>query len=341
MKLETKTKWLELYEIANKIEDVAPWNDLWDTYLFVYVEDNNLDNALYFCTMGKVGVHKSIAIYKGNQIIGYHEIIENKINSLMGINYQECLKVCYLSEEDTIIQNKVLIKDLDLKFSDSWISFEKFERGYEMGPIDEEEIVFMTKALEIYYDMYREYKEKSLKIDFDKGLSLFRKKDTQKNEIVDDIEMLKFPIVQYNTVLIEDSYKEKLKKAKKTNMELEIEFLNYIPLHIESLKDDNGRHIFPFIYILVEKNSQFILDMNLEEKQSEEDYDKYIIKCINRLVQTILEIGIPKKIYARDFKTKCVLKDLAEKAKIDIIIKGSLPAIDFVVEKLYTGEAFK
>ena len=131
MKIKEKENWLKLYDIAEKIGKEKPWEKLWDTDLFAYTEDENPENALYYCTMGKGGMHKAVAVYQSRQIAGYLQTLEDAVDGPMAINYLECIKVCYLPKRETIDENIKIIKELGLNFKKDWISFEKYERGYE------------------------------------------------------------------------------------------------------------------------------------------------------------------------------------------------------------------
>ena len=39
MKLKDKKVWLELYEVAEKIQKLEPWKYLWDTDLLMYLKE--------------------------------------------------------------------------------------------------------------------------------------------------------------------------------------------------------------------------------------------------------------------------------------------------------------
>lgn len=332
MKELEKKNWLKLYEIAEKIKELEPWKDLWDTELFVYIEDDDIDNSLYFCTMGKAGVHKSIAIYKGDQIDGYLELVEEQNESILAINYQECLKVCYLDRIDTLPGNQKLIKELGLKYRGIWTSFEKFEFGYEFGMLNNEDVKLMIKGLENYYEMFKKYKNEKLKIDFEGGQGYIRKYSTKtkkKNDVVDNI--LYVPKKYMYTSYVGD-YKNILKTCTKTKMELELDFLNYLPFHIGDSKDKDGRYTYPLMFIMVDSKSQFVFDMNIYQKP--DNYEEYIENSLKNIIELFKKIGIPKRIFVRDRKTFCVLEDFCKKLKIELVFSPSLPAIDYAYEMI-------
>ena len=330
MKEIEKKNWLKLYEIAEKIKKVEPWNELWDTDLFVYIEDDDVENTLYFCTMGKAGIHKSIAVYRGDEINGYIEMNKGKMDSIAAINNQECIKVCYLESNDTLPENKKIIKELGLKYRGTWTSFEKFEYGYEFSKINPDEVIFMIKALEIYYDMFIKYQNENIKVDFENDKCFTRKYDTKTNKTKDVVEDITYIPKEYISVSFDGDIKNLTKRLKKTNMEWELDFLNYLPIRIEDMKQKDGRYAYPIPFIIADKNSKFILDMKLNKKP--EDYNMYIDKTLDDLIQFMLKVGKPKKIYVRDERTQCAIKDILKALKIELILSPSLPAVDYAYE---------
>ena len=49
MKLKDKELWLELYEIAEKIQKLEPWKYLWDMDLLVYLCQPL--NEIFYCSV--------------------------------------------------------------------------------------------------------------------------------------------------------------------------------------------------------------------------------------------------------------------------------------------------
>ena len=79
VKVKNKKLWLELYDVAQRILKIEPWKELLDSDLFVYNEDDDVNKRLYYCTMGKAGAHKAIAVYNERQINGYFETLKSCI----------------------------------------------------------------------------------------------------------------------------------------------------------------------------------------------------------------------------------------------------------------------
>ena len=179
MKLKDKELWLELYEIAEKIQKLEPWKYLWEMDLLVYL-CQPLNEIFYCSVMGHGGMHRAIAIYQGEQIHGFFELAKNQIPEYMLINYRECLMCNFIGRQETLPKNREIIKELGLSFRGTWISFESFEKGYEPSPIDIKQVKIMIEALKNFYMMFRAIIEQGIKVDFENGEILARHYDKEK-----------------------------------------------------------------------------------------------------------------------------------------------------------------
>ena len=342
MREEEKNIWLKLYEVASKIEKLEPWKKLWDCDLFVYTEDDDPKKTLYFCTMGRGGIHKSIAIYDNTHINDLLELFNRDHNGIMSVNYQQCLKVCYLPKKETMPENIKLIKNLGLKYKNEWISFEKFEIGYGPYIVDNiNDLTFLTKALNTYYEMYTKYINDNMQIAFENGDVFVRNNNTKDEIISDKVENI-FNIERinnnYEEIEISKKIIDDINNAKTTNMELEFEFLNYIPLNIMDQKEQNGRFKYPLLFTIIDRKTEFVFSINLNDKEEMKNMDKYCNECIAKLRDIILQIGKPKRIYVRDEKTKNVLTNFAKETNIDIAIDGNLSGVDFMVDTFLNND---
>ena len=83
MKLKEKELWLELYEVAQKIQDIEPWKYLWDMDVLMYLSES-LQDIFYCSVMGRAGIHKAVAIYRGTQINKFYESYIRRIRPMPG-----------------------------------------------------------------------------------------------------------------------------------------------------------------------------------------------------------------------------------------------------------------
>ncbi len=327
MKLKDKELWLELYEVAEKIQKLEPWKYLWDMDLLVYLCQSM--NEIFYCSvMGRGGMHKAIAIYRGEQIHGFLELARNKIPEYMLLNYQECIMCNFIERQETLPKNREIIKELGLSFRGTWISFESFEKGYEPSPINIKQVKIMLEALKNFYMMFRAIIEQGIKVDFENGEILARHYDKGKKLFLSYPAPLMLPEKHFNTIKTEAGFEKDIMKLPQTEMELEYEFLNYIPIRIREHKEQDGRYYYPLARMIAERKSGVIISHDLIDKNRYESKSDYVLEATELLINYFYKMGRPKNIYVRDEETKMYLKDILDKAKIKIIVKPKLKAID-------------
>lgn len=76
------------------------------------------------------------------------------------------------------------------------------------------------------------------------------------------------------------------------------------------------------------QNHGNVISHKLIDKNDYKNESDYIIESLELLVDNFYKMGRPKRIYVRDEETKMLLKDIADKAKIKLIVKPKLKAID-------------
>lgn len=327
MKLKDKELWLELYEVAEKIQELEPWKYLWDMDLLVYL-CQPLNKIFYCSVMGRGGMHKAIAIYQGEQIHDFFELAKNQIPEYMMLNYQECLMCNFMNRQATLPKNREIIKELGLSFRGTWISFENFEKGYEPSAIDINQVKIMIEALKNFYMMFRAIIEQGIKADFENGEILARHYDKEKKLFLNYPAPLMLPEKHYDIISVSDDFKENIMKIPQTEMELEYEFLNYVPIRIRENKEQDGRYYYPRARFLADRKTGFVISHDLVNKNNYNDEKEYILESVDLLINYFYKIGRPKTIYVRDEKTKMYLKEIADKAQIKLTIKSKMKAID-------------
>ena len=327
MKLKEKELWLELYEIAEKIQKIEPWKHLWDMDLLVYLSEP-LDDIFYCSVMGHGGMHKAIAIYQGDQIHGFFELAKDQIPEHMLLNYQECLMCNFIGRQETLPKNREIIKELGLSFRGTWISFENFEKGYEPSPINIKQVKIMIEVLKNFYMMFIAIIEQGMKVDFENGEVLIRHYDKEKKLFLNYPAPLMLPERHYDTIKVDDEFEKDIMKLPQSDIEIEYEFLNYLPMRIRENKEKDGRYYYPRARYMAIRKSNIVLPPDLINKNDYEKESNYIIESVELLVNNFYKMGRPKSIYVRDEETKMYLKDIADKAKIKIIVKPKLKAID-------------
>lgn len=171
--------------------------------------------------------------------------------------------------------------------------------------------------------------ENDIKIDFEAGKTLLRIFNKENQCFIDNVSDIFFPYSEFNIIQISYHLKNQLKEIPKTELSIEYEFLNYLPIKLKELKEKDGKIKFLGIRILADRKSGYILMHDLIKDSYYKDEADYVFESLDKLIEFITKYGRPKEIYVREEKTKVLLSDL-ESGGIDIKIKLSprLDAID-------------
>ena len=76
MNEKERKKWLELYDIADKIKLLEPWRKLYASDILVYISQKyNID--FYCSVLVKEDTHTAIIIYEGEDIYDFFDYASN------------------------------------------------------------------------------------------------------------------------------------------------------------------------------------------------------------------------------------------------------------------------
>ena len=331
MKKELKEKWLELYEVADQIKELEPWVNLADNNILGYI-DEETHQIIYFCIMGNAGIHKGIGVYRGKEGIGLFEVLEENIPFPIMVNYQSCLKLNYLSEEETLEKNLELLNDLGIKYKDEITSFEIYEKGYEPYQFyNEEQITEMTKYLKILFEALKAINKMS-NIDYDTFHGLIE--CDQKGNIVINEDLPAVFAADTEPIKLKPAWLTKLRQLPiKNSLELEFDFTNHLPIPFDESKDENGRPCYPYLRVIAERRQGLIYDIQIDD-QLKKTKEEFYMESLERFIKILTKSGIPSILYGRDLETKLLLQNLEENTPIEIKVSHKLMTIDDALEHL-------
>ena len=174
----TLEQWEELYEIAIRIKELAPWEYLADIDIITLVLAD--DQPICCSIMGQAGECYGIGSYIGYDAINnFHTMLApSEIPPEQMIRYQDDnVMLCYFGDRKELTSKELkLIKDLGLKFrgKNNWIYFHHFKKGYIPYMLDQEEVLLQTEILRNLHMALRSYIEEGLEVDFENGNTLMR-----------------------------------------------------------------------------------------------------------------------------------------------------------------------
>ncbi len=322
-----KKEWLALYDVAKEILNLKPWKLLWDSNLSSFIEQDT-GEEYFFCTMGKGGSFTGISVYKNEQVSSYFYLASHNSSSPLTINYQNCINLFFGSKEEVIPANTEIIAELELSFKKEWISFEKFEKGYNVYRIDQSEVSELTKVLKEYLEITKDFMEQKKKADIQAGTYYVRYFDQEKQEYVHEVRNVPVIAEEYPEFVLTKNFR---KKGKMKNFEFELEFLNFLPLSMEDMKEENGNYRFPYLQLIVESKTHFIFYAQLEDRKKYNSKEEYVNHFLEKLAKFFVDTGIPRIIKVRDNETYHYLKDFANIYGISLRVTRDLEALDEIV----------
>lgn len=290
----------------------------------MYASEENND-VYYFVTMGGLDLYKGIMVFDSKEIGRYLKFSNNGYPLRTLRNYQEGILCNFCRRDNISSENKKIIKELGLKFRGTWIAFEKFEKGYETYSLDIVQVKMAIDAFTSYYEMVKNIIENDIKIDFEAGKTLLRIFDKKNQCFIDNVTDIFFPDSEFNVIQISDHLKNQLKEIPKTELSIEYEFLNYLPI---KLKEKDGKTNFSRMRILADRKLGYILMHDLIKDSDYKDEADYVFESIDKLIEFITKYGRFKGICVRDEETKALLSDLESGFDIKIKLSPRLDAID-------------
>lgn len=326
----TMEQWKELYEVAIKIKELKPWEHLWDVDIITIALPDK--EPIYCSVMGGGGECYGIGAYMGfDAINNFHTMLHrDDMPPEQMIRFQDDnVILCYFGDRSELTLKELkLIKELGLKFrgTNNWIYFHSFKKGYLPYILDQEEVIQETEILKHLYMSLRAYINEGLDVDFEKGNTLMRMYSPE-NELWLNFEApILVPSKKYSMPVLEDEVLiSKLGKMKQNNQvwELDIAYLGSTINDRKFERPINGR-----ICILGERKNGLIINQDFV---SPLDDDIQVI--FNVVIFPIFEYGRPTKILIRDDFIYYILKDLCDRVKIKLEVKGKLKVIDTFIRE--------
>lgn len=322
-------EWRELYDIAIRIKEMKPWEELWDMDLITILLKGKTEPCV--CSvMGGTGECFAIAAYNGIEAIrDFFIIAENEdVPTDQLIRYQNN-SMCYFGNRDELTKKELnIIKALGLKFrgKNNWIYFRIYEKGYAPYMPDRNEVIQLTDILQnLHMAIIALYK--GTKVDFENGNTLLRRFDEESQLWLNYQIPLFIPEVKYPIIRLEDQLLvQRLKKqsANKSILELDIAYLN------SAINDETyDKPIITRLCLLADNNGMIISQTMIEPIDDEIDI------VLGTIVDYFLQNGKPKKIIVRDSYILSILTDLCKKVDVKLVSSGKLRGIDEFVESFF------
>ena len=303
-----KEKWINLYELADELYELKPWDYSYDDKLLCYT-DIRYNIISYASAMGKNGKLKGLFIFNENEINNYLFMIKNKISVYQLLNYQEGYFISYVNKKELKADEKIIPSKYNIAFNDIAICFHKYKKGYFPMQLNENDLDILLKLLPQYLYLLRHLNNNTLSFSNDNNKMITRFYDESlKGYKNTEIELI-LPEQYYEKFKIEDENIKRLYNMKKSQIEVEVEFTNYLPISSGD-SYENDTYKIPRYFIVSDRINKKVLAFDIEADSNNFKDNEYYKNSINKLIDLFERIGIPRKIIVRDNYIKNIITDL-------------------------------
>ncbi len=325
-----------LYKLALQYQDIELWKTLWDNQIFaVKFSDGEIG---YCCVMGAAGTFCGLAIYIGDEgINSYLKISSGNFAELdeTEIKFSQQCIMCSFAKPSQMnrtsqLKTRTNLKNagFDLKQIKSYPMFEKFLKYHlptsNINEIDKQHFV---EAFYACFEVDKKLKVKSideLHLTDDKNLFgktipyLICRKDGnytwRTKKLPEDVFIDCYYAEDYNPLLA-----QKIKNVKPMNNT----WLCGIFRFHSTIKDLDGIPYFPLAQVLLDKESEFMYNMEICKFEEKEE-----TIFPNKLLEVIREHGKPKKILLTGIRAAIIYNQLLTELGIDSEYQPNLKSIN-------------
>lgn len=326
-----KENWLDLYSLADEAYDYKPWEYVAETKFLAFVDDKN--DIWYASILGNAKKFYGIIFIKNKDINKYLEIYNNNYSAIQAFNYQIGLMVSFVKKTDLKDDELHLLKELGIKFNDLGIKFQKFEKGYLPHMLNDEDVTNFIYVLNNFMVIFKHLAKKEVEApkdgemlarfysEEDKAYKTALVKFYKEDEIYDIINLDSF---DFNFT------------SKKNPIELELDFINYLPIAIES-NYENGLYRLNKYFAIADSTHNKMLKIEIIDSFDYENEMEYNKAMIGYLIDYIKTNFIPKRIIVRDNYTFNLLKDFERLSGIEVKI-DKIRVIDVFIDSFMKGK---
>ena len=327
-------EWKTLYETALEFKELAPWNWMYDTDIFG-VKDPVSGEIGYCCIMGAIGEYYALALYSGSEgLHGLSSILSGEFSEFKdeALYIQNCLMASFEDRKHLHKQDLQQIKALGLKFRghNAWPMFRNYMPGFIPWFLKSDEVRFLTVAMQQAMDVSLRFKKDPELLDHPSNDYFFvRVPDKSGENIIWKDEWLKpLPLKTEDAppIPVEETTLNRLKKARMPRRGIWEVDLFYVPAIIQ---DKEKRPYYPYMSLVVDHNSSFILDFQLEKRAASKS--SFPVKFADVIEHTKV---MPDKLLVKRNDVYRIMEPLSAELGIEINMVESLPALEYAQKSM-------
>lgn len=331
MNLEEKNDWLDLYSLCDEAFEYRPWEYVEETEFLAFLDENN--DIWYASILGNAKKFYGIFFIKNNDINKYLEIYNNNYSSIQTFNYQVGIMVSFVKKDALKDDELHLLKELGIKFSDKAIKLQKFEKGYLPHMLNIDDVNELTYILNNFMVIFKHLKNKAVRGP-KKGEMLARFYSIEDSNYKTSI--VKFYKDEEKYDIINLDFEKIDFQSEKKDIEIEFDFINYLPIAIGT-NYENGKYKLNKFYAIADSTNNKMIKIEIADNVKYESIKDYNLDMVKNLIDFINHNFIPKAIIVRDNYTYNLLKEFMEKSNIEIRI-DKIRVIDVFIDSFMKGK---
>ncbi len=309
-------QWKSLYQAADAVIKLAPWEDFWNTDLIV-IQENEEREPLFMSVSGR-GIHsRGVTMYEGNDGLEDFDLTESTRGEALAsfaLREQRCLSFKLCDREDVPQEQRDIIKELGLTFRGrgKWPCFLSWRKAYAPWTLDAAEAELLTNALSRMEEAVNDARNGLVKVRFERGEFLWRTRDGETGERCTVSAPIpsgkrKYPLARLRSVDQIEAVKARPRSISELCMDL-------FYMNAEIVEEGYGRPFFPRAFLVMEKRTKAVLNMQVLEPE-----DNEVSAILHFLLNYTMKNGRPRTIYARNPWIFAALTDTCEKCGIPLL----------------------
>lgn len=309
-------QWKSLYQAADAVIKLAPWEDFWNTDL-IAIQENEEKEPLFMSVSGR-GLHsRGVTMYEGNDGLEDFDLAESTRGEALAsfaLREQRCLSFKLCDREDVPQEQRDIIKELGLTFRGrgKWPCFLSWRKAYAPWTPDAAEIELLANALSRMEEAVNDVRNGLVKVRFERGEFLWRIWDREAGERRTVSAPIpsgrrKYPLARLRSVDQIEAVKARPRSISELCMDL-------FYMNAEVVEEGYDRPFFPRAFLVMEKRTRTVLNMQVLEPE-----DNEVSAILHFLLNYTMKSGRPRTIYARNPWIFAALTDTCEKCGIPLL----------------------
>ncbi|UHA74881.1 DUF7309 domain-containing protein [Paenibacillus sp. 481] len=152
---EEQAAWTRLYEVASAFKKMAPWT--WQQDSRIFGVRNPEDGEIGYCSiMGASETLFGLAVFRGAEgLESLNDMLIDRDERYAWLHRQKCMMITYEDRTDLDKQDLAQIKELGFRFRgrNAWPMFRVYDPGLAPWTLNEQEVQYLTMALEQAMDI--------------------------------------------------------------------------------------------------------------------------------------------------------------------------------------------